>query len=243
MLLLHGLGGTSNTFQTLMGALAGHRAIRPDLPGSGRSPWPAEPLSIEALAEAVAARSPDGRGARPRRRALDGDAGRPAPRRDAARPGGEPHALRRADRARRGGAARACARARGGAGAGHGAASPTRSSPPRWPPARARTRPPPWPSCANRSCASRPRATRGPARRWPGRPATDPRRIAAPTLLVTGDADPVAPAGMARSLADGIAGAYAPVLDRCGHWVTVEAAEGEAARAAGGLIGRGLSGA
>jgi 3-oxoadipate enol-lactonase len=52
--------------------------------------------------------------------------------------------------------------------------------------------------------------------------ATDPRRIIAPTLLITGDCDPVAPVSMAQTLADGIAGATLNVLDRCGHWVTVE---------------------
>jgi 3-oxoadipate enol-lactonase len=52
--------------------------------------------------------------------------------------------------------------------------------------------------------------------------AVDLRRINAPTLLVTGDCDPVAPVSMARQLADGIAGATLKVLDRCGHWATVE---------------------
>ena len=34
---VHGLGGTSNSFSPLMPALARHRVIRVDLPGSGRS--------------------------------------------------------------------------------------------------------------------------------------------------------------------------------------------------------------
>ena len=37
VLMLHGLGGTSNTFEPLMPALASYRTIRPDLPGAGRS--------------------------------------------------------------------------------------------------------------------------------------------------------------------------------------------------------------
>jgi 3-oxoadipate enol-lactonase len=41
---------------------------------------------------------------------------------------------------------------------------------------------------------------------------------------VTGDCDPVGPVSMAQVLADGIAGAQLSVLDRCGHWVTVEQA-------------------
>ncbi len=39
VLMIHGLGGTSNTWQPQLAALtARHRVIRPDLPGSGRSP-------------------------------------------------------------------------------------------------------------------------------------------------------------------------------------------------------------
>jgi pimeloyl-ACP methyl ester carboxylesterase len=37
LLMLHGLGGTSNTFSPLMPALSAYRTIRPDLPGAGRS--------------------------------------------------------------------------------------------------------------------------------------------------------------------------------------------------------------
>ena len=43
VLLLHGLGGSSNTWTPIMGALNRARAIRPDLPGSGRS-WRVEGL-------------------------------------------------------------------------------------------------------------------------------------------------------------------------------------------------------
>jgi Predicted hydrolases or acyltransferases (alpha/beta hydrolase superfamily) len=37
VVMIHGLGGTSNSFQTLMKSLSGIRVIRPDLPGAGRS--------------------------------------------------------------------------------------------------------------------------------------------------------------------------------------------------------------
>ena len=53
VILVHGLGGTSNTFQPLMGALSGHRVVRPDLPGSGRSPVPHAAPSIESYVEAL----------------------------------------------------------------------------------------------------------------------------------------------------------------------------------------------
>lgn len=37
VVMVHGLGGSSNSFQTLMPALDGYRVLRPDLPGAGRS--------------------------------------------------------------------------------------------------------------------------------------------------------------------------------------------------------------
>ncbi len=38
IVMLHGLGGTSNSFQAMVPPLAGFRIVRPDLPGAGRSP-------------------------------------------------------------------------------------------------------------------------------------------------------------------------------------------------------------
>lgn len=49
VVFVHGLGGTSNSFQTVLGGLGGFRSIRPDLPGSGRSRLPHEPLGIPLL--------------------------------------------------------------------------------------------------------------------------------------------------------------------------------------------------
>ncbi len=53
VILVHGLGGSSNTFQPQMGALQGYRAIRLDLPGAARSCVPQGPLSMQAFADAV----------------------------------------------------------------------------------------------------------------------------------------------------------------------------------------------
>jgi 3-oxoadipate enol-lactonase len=50
---VHGLGGTSNTWTAVMPALAGLRVVRLDLPGSGRSHAVSGPLSMERLADAV----------------------------------------------------------------------------------------------------------------------------------------------------------------------------------------------
>ncbi|ARP90821.1 alpha/beta hydrolase [Bordetella genomosp. 9] len=47
-------------------------------------------------------------------------------------------------------------------------------------------------------------------------------RIACPTLLVTGDEDPVAPPQSVRGIGDRIAGSRVAVLPRCGHWTTFE---------------------
>jgi pimeloyl-ACP methyl ester carboxylesterase len=51
---VHGLGGSSNTFTPLLPALARHRVIRVDLPGSGRSQAAEGPLSIARFADALA---------------------------------------------------------------------------------------------------------------------------------------------------------------------------------------------
>ena len=52
-ILVHGLGGSSNTFEPQMESFRNCRAIRPDLPGSGRSATPDGPLSIQGFAEAL----------------------------------------------------------------------------------------------------------------------------------------------------------------------------------------------
>src|SRR4051794_10047173 len=53
VIMIHGLGGTSNMFQPQIEALRPCRVIRVDLPGSGRSPVPAEMPTFERFAEQV----------------------------------------------------------------------------------------------------------------------------------------------------------------------------------------------
>ena len=52
---VHGLGGSSNTCTPLMPALARHRVIRVDLPGSGRSHRAEGALTIERYVETLLA--------------------------------------------------------------------------------------------------------------------------------------------------------------------------------------------
>ena len=50
---VHGLGGSTNTFTPLMSALARHRVIRVDMPGSARSQRVEGPLTIERFVETL----------------------------------------------------------------------------------------------------------------------------------------------------------------------------------------------
>ncbi len=52
---IHGLGGSANSFTPLMPALARHRVLRIDLPGSGRSQRAEGPLTIARYVESVLA--------------------------------------------------------------------------------------------------------------------------------------------------------------------------------------------
>jgi pimeloyl-ACP methyl ester carboxylesterase len=51
VLMIHGLGGTSNIFTPVLAAFARHRTIRFDLPGSGRSYRIEAPLSLTVFVE------------------------------------------------------------------------------------------------------------------------------------------------------------------------------------------------
>lgn len=222
VVMIHGLGGTSNMFQPQMAALSGHRVIRMDLPGSGRSPRPIEPLTIELMSEAVM-RAMDGMGvtgahlvghsmgtivcqwiaaAEPSLVAsltLFGAMAEPA---DASRQG----LANRARLARSGGMADIADQIVAGALSAHtretspGTVAFVRESITRQDP-----------ESYARTCEALAKAT-----------AVDARRISAPALLVTGDADTVNPAGIGQALADRIKGAVFSPIDRCGHWTTVE---------------------
>ncbi|CAO3458614.1 Beta-ketoadipate enol-lactone hydrolase (EC 3.1.1.24) [Azospirillum argentinense] len=222
VLLVHGLGGTSNVFGPQVGVLSRFfQCIRPDLPGSGRSPADG-PLSIAGLADAVegvmdergldrvhlvghslgtivcqhvAARRPN----RVRSLALIGPLHAPP---DAARP-----VIR--DRA-------AKARAEGMVGIADaivqaGTSADTKANRPEV-------------AALVREILMR-QDPEGYARTCEALAAAEPAdvaRIACPTLLVTGDEDGTAPPPAVWALHRKIAGSSLRILDRCGHWTTFE---------------------
>ena len=53
VVMIHGLGGSTNTFTALLPAFARHKRVRFDLPGSGRSFRVEGPLSIAVFVQAV----------------------------------------------------------------------------------------------------------------------------------------------------------------------------------------------
>lgn len=224
---LHGLGGTANTWTPLMPALARHRVIRPDLPGSGRSTVEG-PLSIERFVDAVL--SACTRLNIKRAHFLGHSMGTIVCQHIAvAQPKlvrslalfGPVHAL--ADPARSAIRARAANVRSDGLAAMYEVAqalvagalsADTRQ---RLPLAVAFVRESLQrqnPDAYARSCEALADA----------QPAAV-ERIEAAALLVTGDADAIAPPQAARDLAGRMKDARVVVLNRCGHWTPVERAE------------------
>lgn len=221
-ILVHGLGGTSNTFEPQMECLRGCRVIRPDLPGSGRSPTPDGPLSIEGFAETLIRMA----------RALGADKAHfvghsmgtiicqhiavmePSLVKTLVLFGAitePPEAARDALRKRA-----ATARAEGMDGIAEAVknAGTSNSSKANNPTAPAFVRESLMRQCRNGyalTCEALSQAR-----------AADARRISCPTLIVNGDEDQTAPPSMARALGDQIERAEVNILPRCGHWPTVE---------------------
>jgi pimeloyl-ACP methyl ester carboxylesterase len=222
VVMLHGLGGTSNAFQPQMEALRSFRAVRIDLPGSGRSPLAADEASFAGFAEAVlgvvqvlgveqahfvghslgtilcqmiAAERPT----LVRSLFLFGGLAEPA---ETTRTG-----LRgRAELARREGMASVADQVIVSA-----LSSSTHSGNPVAVAFVRESLMRQNPEGYARTCEALAKAT-----------AVDPRLISVPTFLLTGDADAVNPPGVARGLADRIAGARFASVDRGGHWLMVE---------------------
>ena len=228
VVLVHGLGGTSNNWTPLMGALSRHRAIRPDLPGSGRSLKVQGPLTIERFVESVkaicdrlgitrahfvghslgtivcmhlAARHP----ALVRSLALFGPLLAPP---EAARP----NIAARGAKARSEGVAGMQAIADAIVQAATSA--DTRANRPVTVALVRESLMRQDPEGYARSCEALAAAQ-----------AVDTALIKAPTLLVTGEDDAVAPPQSVRALGDRIGGARVVVYPRCGHWTTYERPE------------------
>lgn len=228
---VHGLGGSSNTFTPLLPALARHRVLRVDLPGSARSQQAEGPLSIERFVQtliAVCARLDLRRVhwvahslgtiicqhlalAAPklvRSLALFGPLMAP------------PEGARTTIRARA-----AKARSEGAAGMHEIALGLVEVSLS----ADTRTRNPLAVAFVRESLMRQP--AEGYARTCEALAEAQPaavERIEAPVLLVTGDADGVAPPQAVRAFADRLHGAASKrvvVLPRCGHWTPVERPE------------------
>jgi 3-oxoadipate enol-lactonase len=223
VVMLHGLGGTANMFQPQMAALSAYRVVRLDLPGAGRSPRPASPLTMEGIADAVRG-ALHGMGVSRahfvghsmgtmvcQRLAVSDPAlvaslalfGALAEPTDATRDA----LIGRARLARSGGMADIADQVIAGALASHTrehapvAVAFVRESVTRQDP-----------DSYAQNCEALSKGT-----------AVDARRIAAPTLLITGDADAVNPPSVAQAIADRIRGALFSSLDRCGHWAPIEA--------------------
>lgn len=223
---VHGLGGTSNTFTPLMGALSRHRVIRLDLPGSGRS-HAAMPgaLTIERLVDAVQAVC--ARLALTRAHFVAHSMGTIVCQHLAV---AQPKLVRSlalfgpllapTDAARVAIRTRGTKAHDGGLPAMHeiaealvqsGTSADTRQ---RSPVAVAFARESllrQEPAAYARTCAALAEA----------RPAAVDR-IEAPALLVTGDEDAVAPPQAVRAMAERMKQARVVVLSRCGHWSPVE---------------------
>jgi len=228
MLMVHGLGGTSNFWTPLLPGLARFRTIRPDLPGSGRSHRVGGALSIDRFVRALmrvcgatgverahviahsmgtiiafhlAALEPK----LVRSLALFGPLTAP------------PDANRGPIRARG-----AKARSEGEPGmqviadsiVQAATSGETRAKRPVAVTAVRESLMRQCPDGYARSCEALSEAQ-----------SADLARIACPTLLVTGDEDAISPPQAVRAIGEKIAGAQLEVLSRCGHWTIFEKPE------------------
>lgn len=226
LLCIHGLGGSSNNWTPILPALGRFRRIRPDLPGSARSPLPADgqTLSIEhyvetmtrllskldiesvhvmahsmgtIVAQHLALRRPG----TVKSLALFGPMAAPP---EAARP----NIMARANAARGGVAAMqeiADAIVKGATSTQTKEQQPAVLALVRESVMRQS------PEGYAQSCAALAEAQ-----------SAELERIDVPTLLVTGDQDGVAPAVNVRTMQERIAGSRLVVLEGCGHWTTFE---------------------
>ena len=220
--MIHGLGGTTNTFTPVLGAFARHKRVRFDLPGSGRS-WRVEgPLSIEKFVDAT--KRALGLAKVEKAHVIGHSMGTIVAAHLAASEPGMVKSLALfgpllapPDQARasiRGRAAKARQDGMQGIADALLQASISSETRAKRPVAVAFVRESLMgqnPDGYARSCEALADA----------QPA-DTSRIACPTLLVTGDEDVVAPPQSVRMMSQKISGSRVEVLRGCGHWTPVE---------------------
>ena len=224
VIFVHGLGGNSNVFTPQVMALGSrYRTVRPDLPGSGRSSASGA-LSIGSLADAVVRLA---RGLGVERAHFVGHSmgtivcqhiavNEPRLARSLALFGpllAPPEPARQAMRDR---AAKARAEGMGGIVEAIVQAATSGDTKANNPVAVALVRELLMRQDAEgyaRTCEA-----------LAGAEAADVTRLACPVLLVTGDEDGVASPSNVRAMAEQINGARVAILNRCGHWATLERA-------------------
>jgi 3-oxoadipate enol-lactonase len=222
ILMIHGLGGTSNTFEPLMARLTDLMVLRPDLPGCGRSATPEEALTVSDLADSLLALMRAN--GLERVHLLGHSLGTlicqnmaiKAPRNIATLT--LIGALTEPPQAARGVLLARASVARNEGMEGIANQIVTTALAPRTLAEKSavvafvresimRQCPEGYAKCCEALSAAA---------------AQDVRRINVPTLLLTGDCDSVASVSMAQQLCDAIPDAHLKVLADCGHWATVE---------------------
>ena len=228
VLMIHGLGGTSNTWAPLAGAFLRHKRVRLDLPGSGRSHRVEGPLSIarfvqaalRAMAAAAVERAHVVAHSMGTIVAAHLAATEPKAVRSLALFGpllAPPDGVRGAIRARGQKARSEDAQGMQAIADGLVQAATSSETKARRPAALAFVRESLMRQDAEgyaRSCEALADAQ-----------AADASLIACPTLLVTGDEDGVAPPQAVRMMGEKIAGSRVEVLRGCGHWTPLEKPE------------------
>jgi pimeloyl-ACP methyl ester carboxylesterase len=228
VLMIHGLGATSNFWTPLMPSLTRYRCVRPDLPGSGRSHRVEGALSMERFVRALMRVC--GAAGVERAHVVAHSMGTIVALHLAALevrlvksltlfgPLAAPPAVNRGPIRARGAKAREAGEPAmqeiADATVLSGTSSETRS---RRPVAVAAVRESlmrQHPEGYARSCEALADAQ-----------SADLGRIGCPTLLVTGDEDAVAPPQAVRVLAERLGSARVEVLARCGHWTVYEKPE------------------
>lgn len=222
VVMIHGLGGSSNTFEALMPELATYRCVRPDMPGAARTGLPHARLTLDVIVDLVAdwmqatglerchllghsmgtlvcQKLAETRPELVTSMVLFGALTEPP---DAARKG-------LLDRA-------AGVRKNGMDGVADQISKATLA------PETHRENPVAAAFVRESLMRQPPEGYAQNCEALSGAKAAHLRKIKAPVLLVTGEHDPVAPVSMARLLNENIEGSEIRIIPGCGHWTPIE---------------------